>query len=181
MPRGRRTAHDGWRGIRLPRREQRACVASLCTDPVPAAVGDAGGGVAVPPTLYSKQRADPTESLMPPTVQQWPFIGQGPGRPPATLTPPLPKSAAMSKSPRLTTVLSTTAFAVACVSICVLYGGTTAPKRRIRKGSSALRVRCPEGRDAFESGEPPPPPPGAQPVPSHCLPDGKCQLQWHLL
>ena len=21
---------------------------------------------------------------------------------------------------------------------------------------------------------------GAQPMPSHCLPDGKCQLQWHL-
>ena len=31
---------------------------------------------------------------------------------------------------------------------------------------------------------PPPPPPaplqGAQPMPSHCPPDGKCQPQWHL-
>ena len=25
-----------------------------------------------------------------------------------------------------------------------------------------------------------PPVQGARPVPSHCLPDGKCQLQWHL-
>ena len=30
-------------------------------------------------------------------------------------------------------------------------------------------------------GTPPPPPlQGAQPMPSHCLPDGKCQPQWHL-
>ena len=27
---------------------------------------------------------------------------------------------------------------------------------------------------------PPPLPRGAQPTPGHCLPDGKCQLQWHL-
>ena len=28
----------------------------------------------------------------------------------------------------------------------------------------------------------PPAPPfqGAQPMPSHCLPDAKCQFQWHL-
>ena len=25
-----------------------------------------------------------------------------------------------------------------------------------------------------------PPLQGAQPVPSHCLPDGECQAQWHL-
>ena len=27
---------------------------------------------------------------------------------------------------------------------------------------------------------PPPPVQGAQPMPSHCLPEGKCRLQWHL-
>ena len=53
-------------------------------------------------------------------------------------------------------------------------------------------VQCTEGtganpqplraRDALEGGEVPPPPPlqGAQPMPSHCPPDPKCQAQWHL-
>ena len=41
------------------------------------------------------------------------------------------------------------------------------------------------GRDALEGRVVPPPPfpippQGAQPVPSHYLPDGKCRLQWHL-
>ena len=37
-------------------------------------------------------------------------------------------------------------------------------------------------RDVLERGELPPPPSlqGAQPMPSHCPRDGKCQLQWHL-
>ena len=37
------------------------------------------------------------------------------------------------------------------------------------------------GRDASEGGEVPPPPllQGAQPMPSHSPPNGKCQLQWH--
>ena len=35
-------------------------------------------------------------------------------------------------------------------------------------------------RDALEGGEVPPLPGGAQPMPSHCLPDGKWQPQWHL-
>ena len=37
-------------------------------------------------------------------------------------------------------------------------------------------------RDAWKGGGTPPPPPplqGAQPTPSHCLPDGNCQLQRH--
>ena len=48
--------------------------------------------------------------------------------------------------------------------------------------SADLRL-CLGGRDALEEGEGTPPPPllqGAQPVPSHCPPDGKCQLPWHL-
>ena len=37
------------------------------------------------------------------------------------------------------------------------------------------------GRDALEEGEIPPPfLQGAQPTPSYCLPDGNCQLEWHL-
>ena len=37
------------------------------------------------------------------------------------------------------------------------------------------------GRDALQGGGYPPPPlEGAKPVPSHCLPDAKCQAQWHL-
>ena len=35
------------------------------------------------------------------------------------------------------------------------------------------------GRDALEEGGGGDPW-GAQPVPSHCPPDGNCQLQWHL-
>ena len=37
-------------------------------------------------------------------------------------------------------------------------------------------------RDALEGGQPPPPPPPGRPASahSHCLPDGKYQLQWHL-
>ena len=38
-------------------------------------------------------------------------------------------------------------------------------------------------RDALEGGRYPPAPPplqGAQPMPSHCPPDAKCQPQWHL-
>ena len=37
------------------------------------------------------------------------------------------------------------------------------------------------GSDALEGGGAPPPPlQGAQPMPSHCPPDAKCQAQWHL-
>ena len=38
------------------------------------------------------------------------------------------------------------------------------------------------GRDALEGGGEGTPPPlqGAQPAPSHCPPDTKCQLQWHV-
>ena len=32
----------------------------------------------------------------------------------------------------------------------------------------------------WNGGSPPPPPQGAQPMPSHCPPDGLCQRQWHL-
>ena len=37
------------------------------------------------------------------------------------------------------------------------------------------------GREALEGGGGGGVPPlqGAQPMPSHCLPDGKCHLQWH--
>ena len=39
----------------------------------------------------------------------------------------------------------------------------------------------PPARDELEMGGVAPPPlQGAQPMPSHCLPDGKCQLQWRL-
>ena len=39
----------------------------------------------------------------------------------------------------------------------------------------------PLGKDALEGGELTPPPlHSAQPMPSYCLPDAKCQLQWHL-
>ena len=39
----------------------------------------------------------------------------------------------------------------------------------------------PHPRDALEGEEPPPPPlQGAQPMPSHSLPDARCQTQWHL-
>ena len=38
----------------------------------------------------------------------------------------------------------------------------------------------PSHRDASEGGVYPPPLQGAQPMPSHCLPDAKRQLQWHL-
>ena len=52
-----------------------------------------------------------------------------------------------------------------CVCVCVCEGG------RGRGGCI--------GRGG---GTPPPPRPlkGAQPMPSHCLPNGKCQLHWHL-
>ena len=36
------------------------------------------------------------------------------------------------------------------------------------------------GRDALEGADPPPPLQGAQPMPSHCPPDAKCRLQWHV-
>ena len=37
------------------------------------------------------------------------------------------------------------------------------------------------GRVALEGGEPPHRPlQGAQPTPSQCLPNGGCQLEWHL-
>ena len=36
------------------------------------------------------------------------------------------------------------------------------------------------GSDALEGVTPPPPLEGAQPMPSHCVPDAKCQPQWHL-
>ena len=59
--------------------------------------------------------------------------------------------------------------------------------RRFSIGKGQLRPkpepRCPPppGRDVLEGGEAPPPPlQGAQTMPSHCPPDGKCQLQWHL-
>ena len=43
-------------------------------------------------------------------------------------------------------------------------------------------VTKPRGRDALEGGEPPSPPlQGAQPMPSHCLPDAKCQPQCAVL
>ena len=48
----------------------------------------------------------------------------------------------------------------------------------------AAGVRPPRGggEGCLRRGEPPPPPPtpGTQPMPSHCRPNGKCQLQWHL-
>ena len=55
---------------------------------------------------------------------------------------------------------------------------------QVRAGSN-LTMRGGGIRDALEGGEvTPPPPPGrpayAQPTPSHCLPDAKCQAQWHL-
>ena len=50
-------------------------------------------------------------------------------------------------------------------SDCRLFGG----------GGGGVR-----GRDALEGVEVPPPLQGAQPMPSHCPPDAKCRLQWHL-
>ena len=53
------------------------------------------------------------------------------------------------------------------------------PLHRCKKGS-LKQMHCGAARDALEGGEATLPPRGAQPTPSHCPPDGKCQLQWHL-
>ena len=39
---------------------------------------------------------------------------------------------------------------------------------------------CPQEGMHWKGGGPPPPLQGAQPMPSHCPPDTKCQPQWHL-
>ena len=77
------------------------------------------------------------------------------------------------------------------------WGTATAPRMTTRATAATVRW-CPEitlglwgrastggglgARDALERGEEVPPPPlplqGAQPMPSHCLPDGKCQARW---
>ena len=60
---------------------------------------------------------------------------------------------------------------------------TTATGQRAKDGvRNKEAMHLPPTRDALEGGTAPHPPPsqGAQPMPSHCLPDGKCQLQWHL-
>ena len=55
------------------------------------------------------------------------------------------------------------------------------PQTHNGSASSQACIRGEEGGgDALEGGEVPPPPPGAQPMPSHCPPDAKRQLQWHL-
>ena len=41
------------------------------------------------------------------------------------------------------------------------------------------REACPGMHGGGGGGTPPPPLQGAQPMPSHCPPDGKCQPQWH--
>ena len=47
-------------------------------------------------------------------------------------------------------------------------------------GSARLSSSPPPGMH-WKGGEVPPPPlQGAQPMPSHCLPDAKCQPQWHV-
>ena len=52
-------------------------------------------------------------------------------------------------------------------------------KAQGRRSSLAEGAGGAGNRDALEE-VPPPPPQGVQPMPSHCLPDGKCQLQRHL-
>ena len=48
-------------------------------------------------------------------------------------------------------------------------------------GGGARQVPGCGPQGCIERGEPPPPPlQGVQPMPSHCLPDAKCQAQWHL-
>ena len=53
---------------------------------------------------------------------------------------------------------------------------------RCANGSSnGMRPKWGWVRDTLEGGGGGyPPPPRSQPMPSHCLPDAKCQLQWHL-
>ena len=46
--------------------------------------------------------------------------------------------------------------------------------------TAAATRRAPQGCIGRGRGAAPPPLQGAQPTPSHCLPDGKCQAQWHL-
>ena len=65
---------------------------------------------------------------------------------------------------------------VVCLHLLVLYTHCT------RCFSDSGGFEAPESRDVLEGGGQPPPPnlQGALPMPSHCLPDGKCQPQWHL-
>ena len=79
---------------------------------------------------------------------------------------------------------------------CLIYGESQAERRcgrALPPRATALDGRVkrppfvpvwttpPPPRDALEGGELPPPPlQGAQPMPSHCPPDGKRRLQWHL-
>ena len=54
-------------------------------------------------------------------------------------------------------------------------------ERALRNTVSGSSCGTAKGRDALEGGEVDPTPlQGAQPMPSHCLPDAKCHLQWHL-
>ena len=60
------------------------------------------------------------------------------------------------------------------------------PHRTQGRGGGGVASGCVKntggggGRDALEGGGYPPPLQGAQPMPGHCIPGAKCQLQWHL-
>ena len=60
------------------------------------------------------------------------------------------------------------------------------PAVKVAHGADTLPMfnnELPVIRDALEGREVAPPPPplqGARPKPSHCPPDGKCRLEWHL-
>ena len=56
-------------------------------------------------------------------------------------------------------------------------GAVDRPPTVARQWIHSSTSMTPASRDALERGVSPPPLQGAQPMPSHCPPDGKCQLQ----